>query len=80
MTLGQAGLDGRLALQQLVQRGVEFVVIDRAKTELLAEAGGGGGGREGTRGGELGDRIKERACKPVGFVPTCVGFRLTERG
>jgi len=45
MAFGQCGLDGGLALQQPVERGVEFVVSDRAETECFAEAGGGRGGR-----------------------------------
>jgi hypothetical protein len=40
MTFGQRGLDGGLALQQPVQRGIEFGVIDLAKAEHFAEACG----------------------------------------
>jgi hypothetical protein len=54
MALGQRGLDGGLALQQPVQRGVEFILIDLAEAEYLAETGGSGGGRQRTGGGELG--------------------------
>jgi len=45
MASGQCGLDGGLAFQQPVERGVEFGVSDRAETERLAEAGGRRGGR-----------------------------------
>jgi hypothetical protein len=44
MAFGQGGLDGELALEQPVERGVEFVVSDRAETKRLAEAGGRRGG------------------------------------
>jgi len=40
MAFGQCGLDGGLALQQPVERGIEFVVSDRAETEGFAQAGG----------------------------------------
>ena len=40
MASGQRGLDGRLARQQPVERGVQFVVIDLAETEHFTEAGG----------------------------------------
>jgi hypothetical protein len=61
MALGQRYLDGGLALVQPVERGVEFVVIDLAKTEHFAKAGGRGGGRQRPRGGKLGDRIEDAA-------------------
>jgi hypothetical protein len=41
-------------LQQPIERGVEFVLVDLAESERLAEAGGGGCRRECARGGELG--------------------------
>src|SRR5436305_15004333 len=44
--LGECGLDGGLACQQPVERGVEFVLVDGAESEDVAEARGGGGGRE----------------------------------
>jgi hypothetical protein len=44
VALGQCGLDGGLALQQPVQRGIEFGVIDAAEPEHFAEAGGCRGG------------------------------------
>ena len=44
MAFGQCGLDSGLALQQPVERGVEFVVSKRTETEGFAEAGGGRGG------------------------------------
>ena len=53
MAFRQRRLDGGLALQQPVQRGVEFVLVDIAEAEHLAEAGGGGGGRQRPRGGEF---------------------------
>ena len=59
MTFGQRGLDGGLTFQQPVQRGVELVLIDLAEAEHFAEAGGSGGGRQRTGGGELGSRFKE---------------------
>ena len=61
MALGQRGLDGGLALQQPVQRGVEFVLVDLAEAEHFAEARGGGGGRQRTGGGELGGGIEDPA-------------------
>jgi hypothetical protein len=39
VALGQRGLDGRLALQQPVQRGVEFVLVDIAEAKHITEAG-----------------------------------------
>ena len=54
MAFGQSGLDGGLTLQQPVQRGVEFVLVDLAEAEHLAEARGGGCGGQRTGGGELG--------------------------
>jgi hypothetical protein len=59
MAFGQNGLDGGLTHQQPVERGVKFVVIDRAETERFAEAGGGRVGREGAGGGELGDGVED---------------------
>ena len=61
MAPGQGGLDGRLALQQPVQRGVEFVLVDLTKTEHLAQARGGGGARQRTSGGKLGGWIEDPA-------------------
>ena len=59
MALGQRGLDGGLALQQPVQCGVEFVLVDIAEAEHFAEAAGGGGGRERPRGGEFCCRLED---------------------
>src|SRR4051794_21912835 len=59
MAFGQGGLDGGLTLAQPVERGVEFVVSDRAETEGCAEAGGRRVGRQCPGGGELGDRIED---------------------
>ena len=59
MAFGQRGLDGGLTLQQPVQRGVEFVLIDLAEAEHFAEARCGGGGGQRTGGGELGCRIED---------------------
>jgi hypothetical protein len=61
MAFGQAGFDGRLAHQQPVECGVEFVIIDIAETERFAEAGGRGGGRECPCRGQLRDRIEDAA-------------------
>ena len=57
--LGECGLDGGLALEQPVECGVEFVLIDLAQAEHGAEAGGGGGRRERTGGGKLGAWIED---------------------
>src|SRR3954471_2382026 len=59
MAPGQRGLDGRLARQQPVECGVEFIVIDCAETERFAQAGGRRGRRERPGGGELGDGIED---------------------
>src|SRR4051812_14161145 len=40
MAFGQRGLDGSLARQQPVERGVEFVVSDLTQTKGFAQAGG----------------------------------------
>jgi hypothetical protein len=40
VALGQRGLDGGLARQQPIERGVELVVVDLAETEHFAKAGG----------------------------------------
>ena len=61
MAPGQRGLDGRLALQQPVQRGVEFVVVDRTEAEHFAEAGSGGGRRQRSCGGQLRCRFENAA-------------------
>jgi len=37
MAFGQRGLDGGLAFQQPIERGVEFVLVDLAETEDRAE-------------------------------------------
>src|SRR3954470_6942535 len=59
MAFGQGGLDRGLALQQPVERGIEFVVGNRAETEGFAEAGGGRVRRQRPGGGELGDGIED---------------------
>src|SRR5277367_5269614 len=59
MALGQRGLDRGLALQQPVQRGVEFVLVDLTKAEQFAEARCGGGGRQRTGGGKLGSGVDD---------------------
>jgi hypothetical protein len=61
MAFGQHGFDGRLAHQQPVERGVEFIVIDLAEAEHFAEAGGRGGGRKCPCCGQLRDRIENTA-------------------
>src|ERR1700684_1007099 len=55
------GLDGGLACQQPVERCIEFVVINGAKTECFAQAGGRGSRRQRPGGGQLGDGIKDAA-------------------
>ena len=50
-----------LTLQQPVQRGVEFVLIDLAEAEHCTEARCGSVGRQCTGGGELGRRIEDPA-------------------
>src|SRR5450755_2767593 len=59
MAFGQRGLDGRLTLQQPVQRSVEFVLIDLAEAEHFTEARCGSGGGQRTGGGELGRWIED---------------------
>ena len=59
MAFGQRGLDRRLALQQPVQRLVEFVLIDLTEAEQFAEARCGGGGRQRTCGREFGCRVDD---------------------
>jgi hypothetical protein len=61
VTPGQRGLDGSLARQQPVERGVEFVVIDRAETERFTKAGGRRGWRQRPGGGEFGDGVEDTA-------------------
>ena len=61
MAFGQSGLDGGLALQQPVQRGVEFVFVDDAEAEHLAKARGGRCRRESAGGGKLGCRFEDPA-------------------
>src|SRR5215210_7661209 len=58
---GQRGLDGGLARQQPVERGIEFVVVNRAETERFAKAGGRRGRRERPGGGEFGDGVEDAA-------------------
>src|SRR6202046_1804741 len=59
MAFGQRGLDGGLALQQPVQRGIELVLIDLAEAEHFTEARCGGVRGQRTGGGELGSRIED---------------------
>jgi hypothetical protein len=61
MAPGQSSLDGGLALQQPVQCGVEFVFIDRPEVERLAQTRGRRGGRQRTRGRQLGRGIEDPA-------------------
>src|SRR4051794_22073026 len=61
MAFGQDGLDRGLALVQPVERGVKFVVVDLAKTERFAEAGGCRGRGECPGGGQLGGWLEDAA-------------------
>jgi hypothetical protein len=61
MTFRQCGLDRRLALVQPVQRGVEFVLVDRAEAKYLAETGRGGARRERAGGGKFRGGIEDAA-------------------
>jgi hypothetical protein len=54
---GQRRLDRRLAYGQPVEGSVELVLVDHPQTELLAQAGAGGIGRQRAGGGELGAGI-----------------------
>src|SRR6516164_1515971 len=58
---GERPLDCRLANRQPVQCGVELVLINDAKAELLAEAGAGGLRRQRAGGGELGTGLEQAA-------------------
>src|SRR4051794_1790860 len=51
---GERRFDRGLALREPVERAVELVLVDRAQAYELAEARGGGLGRKGLGGGELG--------------------------
>jgi hypothetical protein len=59
MLPGQRRLDSGLALQQPVERGVKFVLIDFAETEHGSQARRGRGGGEGAGGGELRGGIQD---------------------
>src|SRR5208283_2194091 len=59
MTSGQRGLDGGLAHQQPVERGVEFVVIDLTEAERFAQAGGRRCRRQPACGRQFGDRVED---------------------
>ncbi len=59
MAFGQRGLDRGLALQQPVQRGVQFVLIDLTEAEQFAEARCGGGGRQRARGRQFGRGVED---------------------
>jgi len=61
MAFGQRGLDGGLALQQPVQRGIELVLIDLAEAEHFTKARCGGVRGQRTGGGELGRWIEDPA-------------------
>ena len=61
MAPGQRRLNGGLALQQPVECRVEFGVIDLAKAERLAEAGGRRGGREAAGRGQFGNGVEDAA-------------------
>ena len=53
VALGQTLLDGALALEQPVHRGVELVFVDAVDAEHLGQRVAGGVGGEPPRGGEL---------------------------
>src|SRR6202521_4647868 len=59
VAFGQRRLDGRLASQQPVQCGVEFVLIDIAEIEDFTQAGGRRGRRESACCGEFGNGIED---------------------
>src|SRR5271163_2657733 len=61
MTFGQCRLDGGLAFQQPVQRGVEFVLVDLSEPEHFAETRCGGRRRQRAGSGELGGGIEDPA-------------------
>ena len=61
VTLGERSLDRRLAREQPIEGGVEFVLIDVAEAECFAQAGRGGRWRERTSGGEFRGGIKDLA-------------------
>src|SRR4029077_5624783 len=55
----QRGLNGGLTLQQPIQRGVEFVLVDLAEAEHCTEARCGSGRGQRTGGGKLGRWIED---------------------
>src|SRR3954463_6090008 len=61
MALGECGLDGGLGCRQPVECGLEFVLVDAAEREHVAEARGGGGGRQRAGGGEFGCGVEDAA-------------------
>ena len=61
VAFGEGRLDRRLAHREPVQSAVEFVLVDHAEAELLAQAGAGGVRRQCPGGGELGARIEQAA-------------------
>jgi hypothetical protein len=61
MAFGEGRLDRRLADRQPVESAVELVLVDDPETELLAQAGGGGVGRQRAGGGKLGAGIENAA-------------------
>src|SRR6476661_2735795 len=58
MALRQRGLDRGLALQQPIERQVEFVLVHFAKAKHLAEARCRGGARQCTGGSQFGCRVE----------------------
>ena len=59
VALGEALLDGRLALDEPVHRGVQLLRVDGAEVEHLRERGDGAFGRQGAGGGQLRLRVDD---------------------
>jgi hypothetical protein len=74
MALRQRGLDRGLALQQPIERLIEFVLVHFAKAKHFAEARCRGGGRQCAGGSQFGCRIentpdKKRKDKITATIP-----------
>ena len=59
VALGEALLDGCLALDEPVHCGVQLLRVDGAEVEHLPERGDGAFGRQGAGGGELRLRVDD---------------------